>query len=80
MAAKNLAGLTVLLADDVSTSRSAVRWILKDIGNPDVYQAGDGKEALRLLVLGVDFVISDFNMPELHGLQLLKAARTGQHV
>ena len=28
------------LADDVATSRSAVRWLLKDLGNPDVFQAG----------------------------------------
>ena len=63
----------------MATSRSAVRWLLKDLGNPDVFQAGDGREALRLIANGVDFVISDFNMPELHGLQLLKAVRTGQH-
>lgn len=78
-AAKNLSGLTVLLADDVSTSRSAVLWLLKDLGSPEVFQVADGKEALRILAIGVDFIISDFNMPELHGLQLLKAVRTGQH-
>ena len=44
----------------------------KDLGNPDVFEAGDGREALRLIANGVDFVISDFNMPELNGLNFLR--------
>ena len=79
MAEKNLAGQTVLLADDVITNRSAIAWMLKDFGNPQVFQAADGKAALRIAASGVYFVISDFNMPELHGLQLLKAVRAGHH-
>ena len=75
----NLSGRSILLADDVTYSRSAVLWLLKDFGEPTVTQAANGKEALGYLRGGVDLIISDFNMPEMHGLELLKAVRTGQH-
>ena len=47
----------ITLADDVITSRSEVAWMF---GNPQVIEAADGKEALRVAANGVDFVISDF--------------------
>ena len=75
----DLSGQTVLVADDVTYSRSIVRWLLRDFGDPKVHQAANGKEALGYLSFGVDVVISDFNMPKMQGLELLKAVRTGQH-
>ena len=74
----DLSGRRVLVADDVMYSRSIVRWLLRDFGDPRVHQAANGKEALGYLRVGVDAVISDFNMPEMQGLELLKAVRTGQ--
>ncbi len=79
MAHVELSGRSILLADDVTYSRSAVLWLLMDFGSPNVLQAANGKEALRHLRDGVDLIISDFNMPEMPGLELLKAVRTGQN-
>ena len=78
MAVRDLAGMTVVLADDVAFTRTTVAWWLRDLGDPTVIQAADGRQAFGILAKGVDLVSSDFNMPEMHGLQLLKAVRTGE--
>ena len=71
--------LTILLVDDERFSRTTVASMLSGLGRPTVLEAENGIEALA--VLGeqkVDFIISDFNMPRGHGLQLLQAVRTGK--
>jgi CheY-like chemotaxis protein len=74
----NLTGMIVLLADDVAYSRAIVVPMLKDFGAREVVQAANGLEAVPFLKEGVDLVISDFNMPEMNGLDLLKGVRSGQ--
>lgn len=76
----NLSNYTVLLVDDVAFSRQVVTKMLNDMRVEDVHHAEDGNEALDVLqeIQGVDFVISDFHMPDFNGLQLLKAIRTGK--
>lgn len=78
----NLEGKTVLLVDDEAFSRSMVSDTLRMAGQPKVIQVGGGRDALdALLGMGrVDFIISDFKMPDFDGLDLLKAVRTGEAV
>ncbi len=68
--------ITILAVDDFSTMRRIIRNMLKQLGYNNILEAEDGAVALRLLQGGkVDFVISDWNMPNMNGLELLKAIR-----
>jgi two-component system chemotaxis response regulator CheY len=70
------ASIRVLVVDDQMTMRSLVRTGLQQLGLTDVNEAPDGEEALRsLLTRPVHLVISDYNMPKLDGLGLLRAIR-----
>jgi two-component system, chemotaxis family, chemotaxis protein CheY len=65
-----------LVVDDYSTMRRIVKNLLHDLGYADVSEADDGKTALPLLQNGnFDFLITDWNMPGMPGLDLLKAVR-----
>ena len=65
-----------LVVDDFSTMRRIVRNLLKEIGFNNVEEAEDGAVALqRLQSGGIDFVISDWNMPNMDGLTLLQQIR-----
>jgi len=61
-----------LIVDDFSTMRRIVRNLLKEIGHADTDEAEDGVEALNKLRNGnYGFVVSDINMPNMNGFQLL---------
>jgi len=65
-----------LVVDDFSTMRRIVRNLLTELGYVTVEEAEDGAAALqRLRADRFDFVISDWNMPNMTGLELLKAIR-----
>ena len=65
-----------LVVDDSPTMRRIVINALKNFGWTDVVEAGDGEEALQQLGQNeVDFVITDWNMPNMSGLELTKAIR-----
>jgi two-component system chemotaxis response regulator CheY len=65
-----------LVVDDFSTMRRIVRNLLKELGYTNVDEAEDGAVALqRLKGDRFDFVVSDWNMPNMTGLQLLQAIR-----
>jgi two-component system chemotaxis response regulator CheY len=71
------ADLSVLIVDDQITMRSLIRNSMTQMGISQTREAGDGEEALRaLLTRPSHLVISDFNMPKLDGLSLLRAVRT----
>lgn len=73
MADKNLSFLVV---DDFATMRRIVRNLLKDLGFNNVEEAEDGQDALnKMKQTDFDFVISDWNMPNIDGLQLLNEIR-----
>lgn len=73
MADKNLRFLVV---DDFATMRRIVRNLLKDLGFTNVEEAEDGQDALaKLQDSTFDFVISDWNMPNMDGLELLTTIR-----
>ena len=75
--------IKVMVADDQLTIRALVRGGLQQLGFKDIDEAPDGEEALRqLIVKPVQLIISDYNMPKLDGLNLLRAVRShvhGQH-
>ena len=73
MADKNLRFLVI---DDFATMRRIVRNLLQDLGFKNVEEAEDGHDALtKLRASKFDFVISDWNMPNIDGLQLLSEIR-----
>lgn len=68
--------LKFLVVDDFSTMRRIVRNLLKELGFANVDEAEDGAIALnKLQAGGYDFVVTDWNMPNMDGLQLLQAVR-----
>ena len=68
--------MKVLVVDDFATMRKIVRNILKQIGFEDITEAEDGSVALRLIKSeSVGLVVSDWNMPNMSGLDLLKEIR-----
>jgi two-component system chemotaxis response regulator CheY len=68
--------LRFLVVDDFSTMRRIVKNLLQELGYANVQEADDGSTALPMLKSGnFDFVITDWNMPQLPGLELLKAVR-----
>lgn len=68
--------LKFLVVDDFSTMRRIVRNLLKELGFTHVDEAEDGTAALqKLRSTNFDFVVSDWNMPNMNGLELLKAVR-----
>jgi two-component system, chemotaxis family, chemotaxis protein CheY len=65
-----------LVVDDFSTMRRIIKNLLNDLGYANVTEADDGQTALPMLQAGnFDFLITDWNMPGMPGLDLLKAVR-----
>jgi two-component system chemotaxis response regulator CheY len=65
-----------LIVDDFSTMRRMVRSVLTELGYTDVVEADDGSTALPILRQGgIDFLVTDVNMPGMAGLDLLRAVR-----
>ncbi|MFA7228681.1 MAG: response regulator [Melioribacteraceae bacterium] len=72
--------LKFLVVDDSVTMRRIVANSLKTIGHDLYVEAGDGREALSKLTTddSINFVITDWNMPEVSGLELVKAIRSNE--
>ncbi|HQU15068.1 MAG: response regulator [Chromatiales bacterium 21-64-14] len=68
--------MKILIVDDFSTMRRIIKNLLRDLGFDNTTEADDGKTALPVLQSGkFDFLITDWNMPGMTGLDLLKAVR-----
>ena len=68
-----------LIVDDFSTMRRIVRNLLKEIGFNNAEEAEDGQVALNMLKAAkFDFVVSDINMPNMNGFELLKHIRSDE--
>ncbi len=68
--------IKILVVDDFATMRKVIRNLLKQVGYENILEAENGEAALTVLKSQkVDFVISDWNMPTMTGLDLLKAVR-----
>jgi len=69
--------LKILVVDDFSTMRRIVRNLLKELGFTNVDEAEDGIAALaKLRNTSFDFVVSDWNMPNMTGIELLRQIRS----
>lgn len=74
-------GIQILVVDDFATMRRIVKTCLKQIGFNNIIEAEDGAAALqRLNEADVKLIISDWNMPNMMGIDLLKAVRADQRL
>ncbi len=72
---------TVLIVDDFVTMRRIVSDLLRDAGFEHFSEAEDGADALRKLESSsFQFIVSDWNMPKMTGLELLKSVRNSVHL
>ncbi len=68
--------MKILVVDDFSTMRRIIKNLLRDLGFNNTQEADDGSTALPMLQRGdFDFVVTDWNMPGMQGIDLLKAIR-----
>ncbi|WP_426358490.1 chemotaxis response regulator CheY [Pseudocolwellia sp. HL-MZ19] len=68
--------MKVLVVDDFSTMRRIIKNLLRDIGFTNIQEADDGSTALPMLQSSeFDFVVTDWNMPGMQGIDLLRAIR-----
>jgi two-component system chemotaxis response regulator CheY len=68
--------MKILIVDDFSTMRRIVKNLLRDLGFTNTHEADDGLTALPMLQGGnFDFLVTDWNMPGMQGIDLLKAVR-----
>lgn len=71
--------MRILSVDDFSTMRRIIKNLLKQLGYHNVLEADDGTAALEMLRRQkIDLVISDWNMPKMTGIELLKAIRADE--
>ncbi|MGC8719167.1 MAG: response regulator [Thermodesulforhabdaceae bacterium] len=71
--------MTVLVVDDFATMRRIIRNILRDLEFKKILEAEDGTAAVDILkTQKVDLIISDWNMPKMTGLELLKWVRSNE--
>jgi two-component system chemotaxis response regulator CheY len=69
--------MKILIVDDFSTMRRILKNLLHDLGYDNLHEADDGTSALPLLKAGsFDFLITDWNMPGMQGIELLRAVRS----
>ena len=69
--------MKILIVDDFSTMRRIIKNLLHDLGYDNLHEADDGTSALPLLKAGsFDFLITDWNMPGMQGIELLRAVRS----
>lgn len=68
--------MNILIVDDFSTMRRIIKNLLRELGFNNVLEADDGQTALpKLHGGGIDFLVTDWNMPGMNGIDLLKAVR-----
>tara|TARA_R110000868_G_scaffold364037_1_gene626476 strand:+ start:14753 stop:15157 length:405 start_codon:yes stop_codon:yes gene_type:complete len=68
--------MKILVVDDFSTMRRIIKNLLRDLGFTNTSEADDGQTALPMLQNGsFDFLVTDWNMPGMTGIELLKAVR-----
>ncbi len=68
--------MKILIVDDFSTMRRIIKNLLRDLGFNNTVEADDGSTALPVLKNGgIDFLVTDWNMPGMSGLELLEQVR-----
>ncbi len=73
--------MKILIVDDFSTMRRIIKNLLRDLGFNNTSEADDGQTALPMLKSGnFDFLVTDWNMPGMDGLTLLKTVRADEEL
>ncbi len=73
--------MKILVVDDFSTMRRIIKNLLRDLGFTNISEADDGSTALPMLQSGdFDFLVTDWNMPIMTGIDLLKAVRADERL
>ncbi|WP_067660727.1 chemotaxis response regulator CheY [Ferrimonas marina] len=73
--------MKILIVDDFSTMRRIIKNLLRDLGFNNTQEADDGTTALPMLQSGeFDFVVTDWNMPGMQGIDLLRAIRADDNL
>ena len=73
--------MKILVVDDFSTMRRIIKNLLKDLGFTSIQEADDGNTALPMLLQGdFDFVVTDWNMPIMQCIDLLRAIRANDNL
>ena len=68
---------TILIVEDSATTRALIRAVIEEIDEYETVEAGSGFEALKMLPLQTyDLIITDINMPDINGLELINFVRT----
>lgn len=71
--------MKILVVDDFSTMRRIIKNLLRDLGFTNTVEADDGLTAIPILQAGgIDFLVTDWNMPGMQGIDLLKAVRADE--
>ncbi|WPL10613.1 Chemotaxis protein CheY [Thiorhodovibrio litoralis] len=73
--------MKILIVDDFSTMRRIIKNLLRELGFNNTMEADDGSTALPMLKNGdFDFLVTDWNMPIMQGIELLKAIRADERL
>ena len=73
--------IKIIVVDDFSTMRRIVKDILKQLGFRNIDEAVDGKQALEMMAITeYQFIVSDWNMPNMMGIDLLRAVRSDERL
>ncbi len=73
--------IKILVVDDMATMRRIIKSLLEQLGFTNIDEAEDGKVALQKLEKGhYDFVITDWNMPNMTGIELVQAIRANENL
>ncbi len=73
--------MKILVVDDFSTMRRIIKNLLRDLGFTNADEADDGNTALPMLQTGkYDFLVTDWNMPGMTGIDLLRAVRADDNL
>ena len=73
--------MKILVVDDFSTMRRIIKNLLRELGFSNISEADDGSTALPMLQGGdFDFVVTDWNMPGMQGIDLLRAIRADDNL
>jgi len=73
--------MKILVVDDFSTMRRIIKNLLRDLGFTNISEADDGQTALPMLQGGgFDFLVTDWNMPGMEGIELLKRVRADEEL